>query len=184
MSPPPYLGLVGPNASGKGVTAQHLEAVHGYSLHSLSDVLRDECRRRGQEPVRGNLIELGNELRRLHGPCVLAERVLPRLVPPALVDSIRNPEEVAVLRRLPGFVLISIDSPPTVRFPRSLARRRHGDPGTLKEFIAREEQENSADPAAQQLRTTAALADHHVENDATLADLRARVDDLIARLST
>jgi dephospho-CoA kinase len=176
---PPVIGLTGPNSSGKGVTADWLRERHGYRPHSLSDVLREEARRRGLEPVRGVLIPLGNELRRERGAGALAELVLPQLVPPALVDSIRNPEEVAVLRRVPGFVLVAIDAPIELRFTRSLERRRPGDPETVDDFRGREEQENTSDPAAQQLRATSALADVHLSNEGSLDDLRRQVDALI-----
>jgi dephospho-CoA kinase len=96
------------------------------------------------------------------------------------VDSIRNPEEVAVLRRLPGFVLIAIDAPLELRFARSLERMRPGDPETAEEFRRREEQENTSDPAAQQLRATSALADVRLSNEGSFDDLRRRVDELVA----
>ena len=93
MRKPPYIGLTGPNASGKGEVASYLEREHGYRCRSLSDVIREEARRRGQEPVRGVLIPLGTELRAKHGPGALAELILPDLEPPALIDSIRNPDD-------------------------------------------------------------------------------------------
>jgi dephospho-CoA kinase len=177
--PPPVVGLTGPNSSGKGVTAEWLRDRWGYRVHSLSDVLREEARRRGLEPVRGVLIPLGNELRRDRGAGALAEIVLPQLAPPALVDSIRNPEEVAALRRIPGFLLIAIDAPLPLRFERSLERRRPGDPETVADFRLREDQENTTDPAAQQLRATASLADAILCNDGSLDDLRDQIDSFI-----
>ena len=182
MAMPPYIGLTGPNASGKGEVAAYLEKAHGYRARSLSDVLREEARRRGQEPTRGVLIPLGNELRQEHGPGALAELILPGLEPPALIDSIRNPTEVEVLRRLEGFVLLSVAAREDLRFERSLARQRPGDPATLEEFRAREAQENSKDPAAQQLSATAALADAVVENEGGLEELGAQLDRLLSDL--
>jgi len=177
---PRIVGLTGPNSSGKGATADVLVSELGYAAHSLSDVVRDEARRRGLEPVRDVLIPLGNELRQVGGPGALAERILPRLEPPALVDSIRNPAEVEVLRRLEGFVLLAIDAPVELRFRRSLERARPGDAVTLEDFRDKEQRENSTDPKAQQLAATAALADRVLVNDGSLDDLRAR---LLALLS-
>jgi dephospho-CoA kinase len=182
-APPPFLGLTGPNSSGKGETAAYLATRHGYRLRSLSDVLREEAKRRGLEPVRGVLIPLGNELRHELGAGALAEMILQELKPLALVDSIRNPEEVAVLRRLPGFLLVAVDAPMALRFERSLSRARPGDPATIDEFRAREEQENSTNPAAQQLRATAALADVSLQNAGSLDALHAEVDRMIETLS-
>ena len=184
MSPPPVIGLTGPNSSGKGETAQILAELFGYSLHSLSDVLRDEAKHRGQEPVRDVLIPLGNELRRARGAGVLAEMIVPRLTPPALVDSIRNPAEVEVLRRIPGFVLIAVDAPVPLRFERSRARARSGDADTLDGFREKEARENSADPIAQQLRATAAMADAVLSNEGSLEALHERVRALLASLAS
>lgn len=182
MTKPPYIGLTGPNASGKGEVAAYLEQAHGYHCRSLSDVIRKEARRRGQEPVRGVLIPLGNELRAKHGPGALAELILPDLDPPALIDSIRNPVEVEILRGLQGFVLLAVAAPEEVRFERSLARARPGDPQTRAEYREREAQENSTDPAAQQLTATAELADAVVVNDAGLDDLAGKLDALLSEL--
>lgn len=183
MPKPHFIGLTGPNASGKGEVAAYLERAHGYRPRSLSDVIRAEARRRGEEPTRGVLIPLGNELRAEHGPGALAELILPELEPPALIDSIRNPTEVEVLRRLEGFVLIAVAAPEDLRFERSLSRARPGDPQSLDEFRDRERQENSKDPAAQQLSATAALADVIVLNDSDLDQLAANLDALIDDLS-
>jgi dephospho-CoA kinase len=182
MTKPPYIGVTGPNASGKGEVANHLHRVHGYHCRSLSDVIREEARRRGQEPVRGVLIPLGNELRENHGPGALAELILPDLEPPTLIDSIRNPVEVEVLRGLEGFVLIAVSAPEDMRFERSLARARPGDPRSREEYREREAQENSSNPAAQQLAATAELADFVLVNDAGLDDLGEKLDALLARI--
>lgn len=184
MAPLRCLGLTGSNSAGKGVTAEHLVARHGYTALSLSDVVRDEARARGLPPERDVLIRIGNELRRAGGPGVLAERIADQLVLPAVVDSIRNPAEVEVLRRrVPGFVLVAVEAPPEVRFGRSLARARPGDPATLEAFLAKEGLENSRDPAAQQLEATAALADRVLANSGTLDDLRERIDALLRDLA-
>lgn len=182
MSLPPFVGLTGPNASGKGEVAAWLERRHGYRCRSLSDVIREEARRRGQEPVRAVLIALGTELRETLGPAALAELILPQLEPPALVDSIRNPAEVEVLRRLPGFVLLAVEAPVQVRFERCVDRARPGDPATLDEFRSREAQENTSNPAAQQLAATAALADAVVRNEGSLEELGAEVEGILEGL--
>ena len=42
------IGLTGRNAAGKGEVAKHLQT-KGFQYYSLSDVIRDEIRSRGQE---------------------------------------------------------------------------------------------------------------------------------------
>lgn len=178
---PLVLGITGPNAAGKGEVAAYL-AERGFRLHSLSDVVREEAAALGLPPLREHLIRIGNEMRARGGPGILADRLLARIGARDVVDSIRNPAEVAVLRSLPGFVLVGVRAAAEVRFRRSLLRARPGDPGTLEEFRSREIQENRADPTGQQLDATFALADRVVDNDGDLEDLRRAVDRLIADL--
>ncbi len=169
------IGITGPNAAGKGEAAAYLGSL-GYAYHSLSDVLRDELAAQGVEPTRENLIAIGNRLRGDSGPGVLAERILSRLGRRDVVDSIRNPAEVDVLRRREDFVLIGVDAPLDVRFARAMARGRPGDGPSLEEFSAREARENSPDPSRQQLARTFAMADVTISNGGTLEDLHRAVE--------
>jgi dephospho-CoA kinase len=173
--------VTGPNAAGKGEVSAYLAAL-GFVVHSLSDVVREEAARRGLPPEREHLIRIGNELRAAGGPGVLADRILPRIGERDVVDSIRNPAEVATLRRNPKFVLIGVTAAPEVRFERSRRRARAGDPATFEEFLARERQENRADPFGQQLDATFRLADRVVHNDGGLEDLHAAVAALLTEL--
>ena len=166
------VGLTGPNASGKGEAARLLVAA-GCVAYSLSDIVREEAAAAGLELTRDNLIATGVRLRETGGPGVLAERILPRLVRASVVDSIRGPAEVAVLRRAPGFVLFAIDAPTEMRFERSRRRGRLGDGATIEEFSAKEARENAATETGQQIRRTMELADRTIANDGTLEDLGA-----------
>src|SRR5262245_24085161 len=123
------IGLTGRNASGKGEVAKYLEKKSFY-YHSLSDVIRDEVRRRGQPLTRETLIDTGNELRQRYGAAVLAERILEKIESDKhyVIDSIRNPKEVETLRRTKGFKLVRIIAPIEVRFERLKKRGRDGDP--------------------------------------------------------
>jgi dephospho-CoA kinase len=149
-------------------------------VRSLSDVVREEATRRGLDHSRDTLIKIGVELRARHGPGALARRVLPSLRGRSVVDSIRNPGEVVVLRRLKNFLLLGIDAPQPLRFTRSLLRGRLGDGATLKEFAAKERRENSRTRAGQQLLATLALADVLIDNDGTIDDLRRKVLDTLS----
>ena len=175
------LGLTGPNASGKGEVADYL-ATLGYEPHSLSDVVREEALRAGLDVERESLILTGNRLRREEGAGALARRILPRLGPRSVVDSIRHPEEVRVLRTRADFRLLGVDAPVETRFARARLRGRPGDPEELDAFRALEEREQGREPAGQDLRGTFALADHVVGNEGSLEALQARVDALLETL--
>jgi dephospho-CoA kinase len=175
------LGVTGPNAAGKGEVSAYLRT-RGFAVHSLSDIVREQAAARGLPPEREHLIRIGTLLREQGGLGVLAERLIPRLGGRDVVDSIRNPAEVAALRRAPGFILVGVDAPAKLRFARSRHRARPGDPASFAEFEARERQENSANPAGQQLRATLALADRVVDNDGDLDALHLKVDALLNSL--
>lgn len=176
------IGLTGKNGSGKTAISEYLRA-RGFECHSLSDEIRDEIRRRNREITREVLIEVGNELREKHGPGVLAERILSRFERDRnyVVDSIRNPREVDVLKRRDDFTLLSVEADRMTRFERSRLRGREQAAQTLAEFVAHEDRElASGNPAAQQLEATARMADHVVTNDGNIEDLHRRLDDLVS----
>ena len=177
------IGLTGPNAAGKGEAAAALKAL-GFAYHSLSDAVREAALQRGRTTGRDDLILTGNELRREGGPGILAELTLPKLGRRDLVDSIRNPAEVAVLRRVPGFFLLGVTALPEVRFERARRRQGRGDAvASLQSFLDKEAEENTADPAAQQLGATFALADRIITNDGSIEELHQSIRALVANLA-
>lgn len=138
-------------------------------------MVREEATGAGLEHSRDNLIAVGVRLRSEGGPGVLARRILPRLTGRDVVDSIRHPGEVEVLRTLPRFILLGLDAPLSLRFRRSVHRGRLGDGATLEEFRRKEALENSRSEAGQQLKKTLRLSDHRITNDGSIADLALRL---------
>ncbi len=178
------IGLTGTNGAGKTEVSQYLVS-RGFEYHSLSDEIREEIRRREVEITRDMLIAVGNELRSRFGTGVLAERVLARLGRDRnyVVDSIRNPAEVEVLRRRKDFLLMAIDAAQAVRFERSKLRGREYAAQTLEQFIQEEEREmQSEDPASQQLVATRRMADRTIINDASIADLHRELGEMLPAL--
>ena len=173
------VGLTGPNASGKGEIATYLEE-SGFARHSLSDVVRDEATLQGLGHSRESLIRIGTWLRDRFGPGILAERILPLLGGRSVVDSIRNPGEIEVLRRLPRFLLLGVDAPMEIRFERSRSRGRSGDGLTLEDFRKKESLEQSDGGPGQQLRVCLSLSDVAVINDGTIPELRRKVREALA----
>ncbi len=177
------VGLTGKNGSGKGEVAKFLQEA-GFAYHSLSDILREEIRKKGGKVTRERLIATGTALREKFGLGVLAQKTLAKLKLDHnyVVDSIRNPQEVKVLRAREDFLLLNITAPRKVRFERVRSRGRENDPQTLSVFIEMEEREfKSGNPAAQQLLATEKLADRVVPNAATLPALRERVRAILLK---
>jgi dCMP deaminase len=178
------IGLTGRNASGKTEVCKYLIS-RGFECHSLSDEIREEIRGRGQDITRERLILVGNELRSRSGPGALAERILARLGQDRnyVVDSIRNPAEVEVLRRRKDFTLLAVEADPEVRFERSRQRGREGAAATADRFTVEEARELASDnPAAQQLLATQRLADFCVANNGSIEDLHRQLAEILPGL--
>jgi len=177
------IGLTGRNAAGKGEVARYLEKKSFY-YYSLSDVIRDDIRSRGQQPTRELLIQVGNELRQRYGGAVLAERILAKIEDNKhyVIDSIRNPAEVEAFRAAKHFKLVRVEAPLEVRFQRILSRRRESDPRTLEEFIDLERREAGGEDTSQNLIKVELMADHHLINDGPLENLYTQVDQLLLGL--
>ncbi len=177
------IGLTGPNGGGKGEVASYLKG-KSFKYHSLSDVIRDEIRSRGDELSRENLIKAGNELRQQHGFAVLAQRILAGIEDGTntVIDSIRNPAEVEALRAGGHFRLVVVDADPEVRFQRIQNRKRESDPQSYDDFLALEKREAKGGAHAQNLQQVGALADHSIQNNRTLEDLHSAIDVLLLQL--
>lgn len=177
------VGLTGKNGSGKGEVAKFFQEA-GFQYHSLSDIIREEIRKKGHAVTRERLIATGTRLREKYGLGVLAEKTLVKLKPDHnyVIDSIRNPEEVKTLRARGDFLLLNITAPRKVRFERVKTRKRENDPETLGAFIQTEKREfRSGNPAAQQLLATEKMADLAVNNASTLEVLRDKVRSLLLK---
>ena len=166
------IGLTGRNGAGKGTVAEWF-TTRGFRFTSLSDAIRRDLRARGLEVTRDNLIAGGRRLRTEGGAGVLASRCLAYLATEGggdwIVDSIRNPAEVDVLRTAEGFELIEVCADAEVRYDRVVLRARGGDATSFEEFMRQERAElHSKEAAAQQLVATAAMADRQVDNGATI----------------
>lgn len=177
------VGLTGRNASGKGTVADWL-VQQGFVYFSLSDAIRTWLAEQGLDARRDHLIYGGRTLREQGGAGVLAQRTLAVLPGgrDCLIDSVRNPAEVEVLRQRADFVLIEVTASEAVRYERLRARGRAGDAQSFAEFQRQEQAElTSTEPAAQQLHTTAALADVQVSNDGDLNALHAQLSQLLTQ---
>ncbi len=179
------IGLTGKNASGKGEVAAYLKS-RGFTYYSLSDVLREELKRRRKPITRNNLIFLGNKLRDENGPSVLADKILKRIEDDHhyVVDSFRNPEEVKAFRRSArDFRLVSVEATPQKRFDRMHLRNREADARTYKEFVLQEKREfTSAEPTKQNLHATALLADETIPNNGSVDQLHAKLSRLFSKM--
>jgi dephospho-CoA kinase len=188
---PLLIGLTGTNGAGKGEAAAYFTG-KGYAYFSLSDVIREELKARGEASSRDNMIRTGNELRERFGADVLARRTMARIKAAgggdghgkahaearAVIDSIRNTSEVAFLRRQKGFVLLAIDAPIALRFARVSVRGRDESAADLEAFRRKEDLERAGGASGQQLEACIAAADRLIVNDGTIPEFQRKLEEV------
>lgn len=156
------IGLSGTNGAGKDTVGELLARRHNYLFISVTELLRDECRRRGLPVERKHLREISAEWRREHGLAVLVDRAVaqfdaaPEQYVGVVMSSLRNPYEADRVHELQGTV-IWVDADPEVRYKRVAVGRGRGaeDQKTFEEFLAEEAVEMQASGDAATLDMTA-----------------------------
>ncbi|MFH1306136.1 MAG: deaminase [Candidatus Micrarchaeota archaeon] len=180
------IGITGKNCAGKDSIAQYLQEKKGFHVLSLSDVIRDELADKGMLITRENLIEKANQMRKMLGAGILAKKVVEKIERGLnyVIVSIRNPKEVAELRKLDEFNLLHVDADARIRFERMKKRQREGDPQTFEAFLYLETAEaKNIDPSKQQLDEVINMADGKIENNTSLQRLYESVDVVLGQFS-
>lgn len=145
------IGLSGTNGSGKDTVGHALALHHNYLFVSVSDLLREEAKKRGQAPDRLALRTISSEWRRGQGLGVLVDRAyelfqeLTDKYDGVVMASIRNSYEADRIHELGG-TMVWVDADPQVRYERiqrnAQARGRLAEDGkTFEQFQAEEASE-------------------------------------------
>lgn len=168
------IGVSGTNGSGKDSVGLFLAEKHKFLFVSVTDILRDEARRRGLPVERATLSTISAGWRREHGLGVLVDRAIEiyepqrKKYPGGLVlASLRNPGEPDRIHELGGMV-VWVDANPRVRYNRIFSRQRTAeDNKTFDEFLAEEASEmtHTGDEATLALAVIKDKSDAFIQND-------------------
>ncbi|MFA6376945.1 MAG: AAA family ATPase [Candidatus Paceibacterota bacterium] len=174
------IGITGPSAAGKDTLAEYLVS-KGFEHFSLSDIIREELKKRGLEINRDNLHNVGNELREKEGAGFLATRALAKMKKSGnyAITSIRNPLEVETLAAAGDFILISVDAPLEVRFKRIFERKRDQYESSIEEFKHNEAREmESGITLGQNVKECIEMADYEITNNGAKNEFIANFEAL------
>lgn len=176
------IGLSGTNGSGKDSVGHILAKQHGYFFISVTELLREEAKRRGLSVERENLRAISAEWRRELGLGVLVDKAVAEyeLVKDKhqglVLASLRNPGEADRVHEFKGSV-IWVDADPKVRYERIQANKdRRGraeeDNKTYEEFISEEQAEMhyEGDNATLNMQGVKDKSDLTLENNFTSLD--------------
>lgn len=150
------IGLSGTNGAGKDAAGHTLALKHNYLFISVTDLLREEAKRREIAPDRENLRMISAEWRRQYGLGVLIDRAydhykqLEEKYAGLAVSSLRNPHEADRIHELGGIV-VWVDANPKTRYERIQANlasrgRTVEDAKTFEQFLVEEEIEMHTPP--------------------------------------
>lgn len=175
------IGITGTYGAGKDTVAQYL-VTKGFNHYSLSDEIREILRELGIEETRENLIKVGNQFRKERGNDHWAIKVMEKLQRPAVVTSLRHPNEIEHLKKQSNFILLHVDAERNIRYQRSVLRARTGDVMTFKEFVEKEERELFGSANEQNLSQCFARADYIIYNNSGLRELTVQIDNVIEKM--
>lgn len=179
------IGLCGTNGAGKTTAAKYLMQ-KGFKYHSLSDILREELKKRKIPENIDNLLKLGNELRKKYGPGILAKMTLKKIQKNkekrSIVDSIRHQKEVKELQKRKDFILIAIDALIELRYKRVSLRKRVGDSVSFEKFKKQEESQLEGKNEGAQLSKCIDMADFKIVNDGSLEKLYKNIEEILKKI--
>lgn len=173
------IGLSGTNGSGKDTIGHLLEERHDFLFISVTDLLRQEARNRGEEPTREILRTISAEWRRESGHLgVLVDKAVEQyeqvanMYPGGLVvASLRNPGEADRIHEMDG-VVVWADADQRVRYDRitlhAADRGRAGeDNKTFEQFCEEEaaEMTSSGDAATLNMSAVKERSDIFITNN-------------------
>ena len=191
----PVIVLAGYPRAGKGEIAKSLTQRYGAWVYTVSSTFFMILKILGVDPKRENLTRIAMAVVDMFGQdAVMAQTcrlVRANLQTPEdavrghdpfpkmlIVDGIRFPEHVKIVRReFPGCKIIGVWAPPVTRHRRHNALRDAKSGGTelsLEMFMAQDEL-----PTERQIGEVLKLADTTIDNDGTLEDLHAAIDNLM-----
>ena len=179
------IGLTGTHSSGKGEIGKYL-IQKGFKYYSCSDELRKEAKKLGLEETRENLgIVIGDKLRKEYGRGILGKRIFEQILKEktelAIVDSLRNIDEVNELRK-GNFYLIFVDAPIEARYKRALERKRITDNLSFEKFKEIENKERYGQNTLMKMEECYSAADFKLINDKSIKELPKNVDKILKKI--
>lgn len=173
------IGLVGEKGGGKetvGTLIAQLASPRTVSTVRFSDTLADVLDILSLPRTRQNLQHLAVVIDQGFGvgtfTNAVRERLIKRTEDIVILDGIRWPTDLEMLRSIPGALLVYVTADARIRFDRLRARKEKAgeESASWEQFMAEEQAQNET-----YIPTIGAQADVRIDNIGTLDELRDRV---------
>lgn len=179
------IALLGPIASGKGVTEEYICRKYKATSFKFSSPLRSVLNTLNIEASRENLQNLSLDLRNRFGKDLLA-KVIASSASLAdseivVIDGARRLADISSLLKLPEFKLISIKANSKIRYNRVCARNENsGDKTkTLTQFKSDEKRESERD-----ILKLSEISHYEIINESDIGSLYRQIDNIFAKIKT
>lgn len=185
------IAICGESGAGKSTTTGILKEA-GFGAYSLSGFLREEAEAKYGTPTREQVQDHARRMQRDRGNAYYAQKLVDNTdlldQDRAVVDGMRNLEEVALLResasaRGTTMVLLALILDQHQRFDRVQGRGRTGDPSDKALFFRDDARANGSEGGFQNNLSLVAAADVRVENSGDVDALAVKVKALIDEVS-
>lgn len=181
------IGITGTLGAGKGTVVEYLVRNKGFNHFSAREFITEEIKKRGLEVNRDSMVLVGNDLRAQNSPAYVVEELYRRALATggdSVIESVRTVGEIEALRNKENFYLLAVDADIKTRFDRIRLRASNTDQVSFEKFVEQEEKElHSDDFNKQNLAECIKRADFVLNNDGSVKDLYAQIEEIFKSLN-
>lgn len=169
------IGITGTLGAGKGTIVDYMVNRKGFVHYSVRAFLIEEIEKQQMPVNRDSMVVVANRLRAEKGSGYIAEELYNRALQSGrdcIIESLRTPGEVKLLKSKGNFVLFAVDADPALRYDRIRLRNSETDRISYETFLENEKREMlSMDPNHQNIQKCIGMADHTFINNNTPQEL-------------
>jgi dephospho-CoA kinase len=175
--------VTGLPGAGKSTVSKLIMEEYSFPVVSMGDCVREEAKKRGIKEDAKSMQQFIVELRKEHGPGIVAELAINKIEELnknfVIVDGLRSKEELEVFRKaFKKILLLIVVASIETRLKRLSRRRRADDPKTLEELKTRDEVELNIG-LRDVINDSAGIK---IENEGDLQELRHNVRKIMEKL--
>ena len=182
------IGITGTLGAGKGTIVDYLIKKMNFVHYSVRGYLIKEIQKRGMAVNRDAMVMVANDLRKKHNPAFIIEELYKEALKSgqdAIIESIRTPGEIDLLKTKSNFYLLAVDADAHIRYQRIVIRQSETDNISFETFVENEKREmNSNDSTKQNLSVCIQRADFIITNSGTVEELYNQINKIFKEINS